>query len=573
MLIKDEEGMPAIVSLSKAPTTKGNGSKVWFKFKSLIDRRHFITGIKRQTLYFDNLVFNIEGEYLNDTVVYNGKYFKYAGGNVGQMKLLVGQVPYSIDWDTLGIDRINIPVVVKVDVSEGVHPLPTREAVKYTNLAKKVILDKIQLVNDELLELWNKQLGKGVYEPEEYFRRIYNTDSLVIGNNAFTIKDLKGKGKTKLRIKGLENNNSSFFTDSGLLGLLSIKAYIMNGRRDKTSSIPRWSDIATGRFKYYFRSGDYIPKIDNYLRSLETDNAIISKNNYKLKDYKQFLSLNKVPKKKWRKCITEYQQFIDNVISDIDKYEDIEVPKDFGKKKSYIGEGQILLHMVIQSMRWGKITHENNYIDIEKIPRQRKHIIYGTKDQYATLKSIKRLLGKNNRCHVCYTSTKNLKYMKQFDNTISVEEFLKGHSRPFKKAVTGLLCEEFITKWNKYKIFSFSSGAYGHCDIKEMSKRLYNNIHTIKEYHKANCLNSSYGLKDKTLKESIIKLAETYKLYDHSIYALLQESDKDLTKIAEIAEYFDFYKQGSIDILRDYLTICKKDPKDKFRVDVKLKKI
>ena len=165
----NEEGIPRIDLLHEEETNLSNRSKLWFYFKpnriinsyssgyGKTEQIKFLEGAKRKTAYFDNLVYDLDSS-LEDLNLYKrieGKHFVYSEMTpFNNLHILLGQVPYEIDFQLLGIPTINVPIAIKVN--EGVMPVPTREAIKWSDKAKEVIKEAIKLASTELVEYCNK---------------------------------------------------------------------------------------------------------------------------------------------------------------------------------------------------------------------------------------------------------------------------------------------------------------------------------------------------------------------------------------------------------------------------------
>ena len=160
------------------------------------DYNNFRKEIRNQLAYFDNIYFDVELKkthqysygYIADEVadlntdftIYREKDFQYSSlSKMTEMHLTLGKVNYPIDWKSLGISSINMPVALKFDLDCGIFPIPNRENLIWNKRTKEIVLEKLKLVADWFVTKYNSNVKKSstLYQAWEYIMKTdYNVD-------------------------------------------------------------------------------------------------------------------------------------------------------------------------------------------------------------------------------------------------------------------------------------------------------------------------------------------------------------------------------------------------------------
>lgn len=131
----DEENK--IDLLYSKETTERNGVKVIVPVK-YEDRRTFYEKIKEQLAYFQNVYFDVQygSGISNEFSIFRSDDFQISElCSDGNVHICLEDVYYSIDYQKLGISRIDAPIGIRFSLSDGIIPTPNRESVfKYLTL-------------------------------------------------------------------------------------------------------------------------------------------------------------------------------------------------------------------------------------------------------------------------------------------------------------------------------------------------------------------------------------------------------------------------------------------------------
>lgn len=546
----NEEGIPRIELLGEEDSDLSNRSKLWFYLKK--DEKHysyygnkksesekFVEGAIRKTSYFNNLVYDFDPSLkdLNKYKRIEGKHFVYSEAEpFGSLHILIGQVPYELDFGLLGISPIYIPIAVKVPA--GVMPVPTRENVKYSTKAIKIINQAIKDAATELVEMCNKE--RVDVSNWDYWLEIRDNSLRVnIENNTLYLSDLVSHSKVPLKqivftpLKDVDTTNLS--RDN--LFPIKTTVKINSGRKQQIN-------FSRNNFAYNYKNdvlkivGNYVSKKNTYLNSIGRDSVYVyRKQNYRLKDYIKVLNLKKTDRENWRHKIKQYQTFVNSVWDTIESYDDIEIPKTYVEKLrikriNNKPTGSITYYEYKPRQNWSGDWKSTPEATSTKEFNHKKMVIYGTKDDRVELDNIWRLFPEMTNIEIIHLAPSNFKYLenKQY---IHVKNWHK--TKVFSRTITAYVIRQLLLEykplsqdcldgWYKHKRYSQKLGSICK-DFKDTLEEL--TIYSKKYYTDANS-------RDEFMKE-LLKVAQSEKLFDYSIYYKIE-------KLRAYFEKFEFVK-------------------------------
>lgn len=234
-LLHKGETKPTLELLNEIETEEHNGTTIRVVM-SRMDVYTFEKELKTQLTYFSDVW--IEGFNINnDYDIYEGKYFKYRS-DIDQsntyIHIAIGKVRYPIDFMKVKVPEKfrRIPVAVKFDIGELKVTL-SREVLTYDDAEVKLILERISLATEEVLELFEKENPE--IEDLATFVKMVRDDSpkitfdleknhtMRIWANSGLSKNYKFKPIAHLPIK---KNPSSFFFMWECIGHIQDGVYI-----------------------------------------------------------------------------------------------------------------------------------------------------------------------------------------------------------------------------------------------------------------------------------------------------------------------------------------------------------
>ena len=349
-MMYEGEDSNTIDLLYEKPTTEDNGVKVIVPVK-WEDRNEFITKIKEQLAYFESVYFNItvSGEDIkNDFVIYRHDLFQFSEiASDNMLHVCLDNVYYPLDFQKLGIDPIYIPVGLRFSLTDGLFPTPNRESLRYTQEAKKIIIDKIAEIGNYFVDKFNEGI-KDTDNIQDVFNYYDNNKRLVkMLNSNFDISALIKYSTTKVKtpsLKGIKllDLERLYTVRRYILGEYEIKLTLYRNKiaeqKSYYSKEINPSHVDFSKFHLYENTLGSNKKL--YLKSVlspsdthyfvkKTDKMPLfgTRNGYD--NYYTILNLNTRPRATWRNLIKEFQSIRDLFLSKMNNLDEFEIPKQW----------------------------------------------------------------------------------------------------------------------------------------------------------------------------------------------------------------------------------------------------
>jgi len=357
---------PTLSLLGKKETTNVNGTQIKIYLKD--DWREVDNFIKKtgaQLAYFDNVTYGGKLSDLDeDFVIYRGKTFAYRQDNrfKNGLHILIGKVAYPINWDSLNMSG-DIPDDMRLALTFEIGDLPvifTREDIRYTDKAVKVIKDKIAAFEAEILEMITPESKDtdDIFEYNKFLRRSLSVkldEGVEEIPSSYLVKQVDLSG---IKYTPNPHLDKTLVNSSSLDSFFQFACYyhgsIKNGRYYKEEAYNRFSRVTLDTESYYRRGnciladGPSEPRKNRYIctqgrqsyKTLLRDN----RKNLTLEDYKKILHLTPANKSTWRDQIKWYQALLDehfDKLYDL-KYSEIIVPDEFEKKPDLVKQKVVL---------------------------------------------------------------------------------------------------------------------------------------------------------------------------------------------------------------------------------------
>ena len=545
-MMYEGEDVNTIDLLYESETTEENGVKVIVPVK-YSDYYSFKIKTKEQLAYFQNVYFNIP-DIDNSFKILRTAHYQLSDISTDKyLHICLDDVYYPIDFAKLGISSISFPVGLRFNLSDGLFPTPNREAIRYTEESKKVILDKIELVATEIIKLYNSQISemnnlKLIYD---YYQG-YNK-SIELNGAKYSIESLTIYSKEKVKepsIKDIKNLNlKQFFrniTDC-LFKDWEVKYTMYNNR----ISQPKYNE--TIYLSRLFSKQLYI--IDNFSKNLKDyirEKNPATKQLYFIKKTKSFklfpsrgysntfsgaldnyyniLELKNIPRKDWRIYIKEFQLLKQKLEEYILKdYYNPEIPKEWldARKKQRIKttnvsikanklEGEVSCKIATNLLRdvYGKnCKFEPFILKLNEIYKNPGLFIYEEYENRDKLDKLFPVTSKNNIKLITF-SKKEFQIIETLNihNLMSYNKFMEGNNAPFRRIVTANLISKLISK-NNY-LFNNSY------KFAELSTEFQQTLDELNDYKRKNI--NQYLSGDAL--DAMYSVAKEHNLFDYSIY-------------------------------------------------------
>ena len=158
-LVFKGDKFPEALPIYSKETDLPNGVIVSIQIKNW-DYKSVREAIKKQLCYFPTAIIQIENDYFDylNAKIYENDLFKWSEMYPSdEMHISFGHCHYPIDWELLNINKINIPIAIKIPIDSGIEPFFNRESLTYDSFAKEYILDKIKQIASWLEDKYHSE--------------------------------------------------------------------------------------------------------------------------------------------------------------------------------------------------------------------------------------------------------------------------------------------------------------------------------------------------------------------------------------------------------------------------------
>jgi hypothetical protein len=242
-------------------------------------------------------------------------------------------------------------------------------------------------------------------------------------------------------------------------------------------------------------------------------------------NYYNLLNLKKYPKHKWRNVIKEFQSVLQELTKTFIDVDAAQIPQDWldARKKKRVttshggtrrvklqGEINCRIADMLQRYVHGKSSKLTpTVLKVEEIASTKALLVYGREKDAELIDGLYSVTdNKKQPMKFFVLSEREYKVAESLDlhNLISIEKFMEGKNKPFKRIVTGYLIKVLIDKykstWDKKTVIS------------KVSKSLYDKLNLLENYRKANY--NSYC--DEKIYSALLEVARDKNLFDETIY-------------------------------------------------------
>jgi hypothetical protein len=606
MMYEGEE-TNSIDLLYEKPTSERNGVKIMIPVK-YGDRYDFITKIKEQLAYFENVYFNVEG-IDNNFKIHRAEHYQASElCKDNYLHVCLDNVYYPLDLEKLGLvdkkgntlKRLGINIGLRFSLTDGLFPTPNRESLRYTQEAKEIIKKKIELIADEMMVKYNATIvdTDNVRAVIEYY-----------SNTNRHIKNYKGEEweiSTILNFSSIPQRtptllNSRYFTAQAVYKL---RDYMLNEYEAKyelsswrnrmtecrshwdldvrLSNIPSNTRVAVYEGSFPDRKRRYIKELwkiqsVKFIRKTKpftlfskekswTINSYLS--NPDMRCYHDLLKLYLYPKSQWRAVITEFQGLQNGITKEFKDLDAIDVPeawitadkaKNYKPKPKAAKNGKIKEKgdiNVKQATTPERETGSNakfvpTVYDGKDLHKRKMLTVYGKEEDRANLDYLFGLFKRvESEIKFVIMSDREIKVLEMYGlhNFMPLATFLKGHNKPFKRMMTALLI--YRVKDVYRNTFNCARG------LNDISNQLSEDLLDLETYAESKLWNWRKGSTELKLEE----YASKHNLYDLETFTKLSRVEKLLSKhpfINKICGTMTGYaggvlhNKGMIDVMKD----------------------
>ena len=586
-MMYEGEDTNTIDLLYEKTTEERNGVKVIVPIK-WSDRNDFYTKIQEQLAYFDSVYFDVSaGGYTidNNFTIYRSEHFQYSEmSKDNYLHICLDNVYYPLDFNKLGISQLEFPVALRFSLTDGIFPTPNREAIRYTQEAKDIILKRLKELSNFFVEKYNNSMKNCItfdqviefYTSKVRSVEIVPKKSLNVGYLSIfsdvVVNEPKMEGVKHLNLKNLVDNSEyilneyavKFILNRGKFKEVKSTTWESNATRNNVKNgntylySSRISELKKAYLRTYLQTSNYtnhyfVNKIGSF--SLFNKNGSIYSKSLKHDNYYQLLGLSKIKKEHWREAIVEFQSIVNSIISSFNNLDDVVVPESFiqSRKKANIKKngvtrrekmaGDIIVKSAKPLERYvdGKnCKFVSDTWSLKEIEKKKTLVVYGHHDDSLKLDKLYAITNGKINITIISLSTREIKVLEEIElnNVMSYSKFMEGKTKPFKRIVTAYLINNLINE-NTSVFRKIGS-------LKNASTELLDKCKLLEEYRNQNYINGS-----NEIYKSMIELAEENNLFDYSIYHEYIQMKKTLEKLyflnailGSVSNYYQYVSPG-----------------------------
>ena len=583
-MMYEGEDTNTIDLLYERPTADRDGVKVIVPVK-WGDRNNFYSKIQEQLAYFDSVYLDVTagGHSVNNKfTIYRGEYFQYSEMSKDDyLHICLDNVYYPLDFNKLGISNLEFPVALRFSLTDGIFPTPNREAIRYTQEAKDIILERLGQMSDFFIEKYNREMENCTtfnqviefYTSKKRSVEIIPGKSLNVGYLSIfsdvVMNEPKMEGVKHLNLKKLVDNSEYILNEYTVTYTLNrgkfkevkggsyesnvIRNNVMGNNTYMYSS--RISELKKAYLRTYLQNGTYnnhyfVKRIGTFSLFNKNDGSSYSKS-LKRDNYYQLLELSKIKKEHWREAIIEFQGIVNSMISGFKNLDDVVVPDSFIQSRKQINgrigvsrreklAGDIIVKEARQLERFVDGKNCKFVPDtwcLKDMPKKKTLIVYGHHDDSLDLDKLYSITCGKMNITIISLSTKEIKVLEalELNNVMSYSKFMEGTNKPFKKLVTAYLINKLMTD----QAYVFRKYTY----LKNVSSELMNKLSLLEDYR-----NKNYKDGSTEIYTAMLELAQENNLFDYSIYheyIRMKETLERLYFLNAILGSLNFYSYNS----------------------------
>lgn len=552
-MMYEGEDTNTIDRLYERPTAERNGVKVIVPVR-WSDRDQFFRKMKEQLAYFEDVYFDVNvSNYVIDNTftIYRSEHFQHSElASDDYLHICLDNVYYPLDFSKLEIPKLEFPVALRFSLTDGIFPTPNREAIRYTQEAKQIIMDRLSQMADFFVNKYNEQMTacQTYQQLKEYYNSSKRTVEVIPGIklnagylsvfSKIVINKPKMEGVKHLDLEKLVKNDDYILKEYKVTQTFS-RGKFRETKRSWDADVHLTSINLDDNKNAYLYSSKLSETKKAYLRTALSSNwgrtyyFIRKSTSFKLfpkagnmgayDNYYKILNLRTIKREHWREAIVEFQKIIDSITSNFIDLDAIVVPDSFLQTRKQTSsrvtatrrekmDGDIIVKKAAPLERYVDGKHCKFVTDtwkLKDIPKMGTLLVYGAHEDAAKLDHIYAAANSKQKLQVITLSAREMKVLEEleFKNVMSYSKFMEGDNKPFRRIVTAYLINELYMK--NHQLFGRLT------TLKEISEEIANRLEVLQDYKEKNYISNS----DKLVYQAMVEVAKQNNLFDHSIYS------------------------------------------------------
>jgi anti-sigma regulatory factor (Ser/Thr protein kinase) len=596
-MMYEGEDTNTIDLLYEKETTERNGVKIIIPVK-YSDKWQFHKKIKEQLCYFESVYFDVpeDSSITNEFIISRHEHFQFSEMSTDdRLHICLDNVYYPLDFDKLGINMIDFPIALRFSLSDGLYPTPNRESLRYTQEAKKIIMQRLTDVADYFIGKYNETVEEGndiksvvnYLEKSGYYLTMENGDKQKIdpfvGFSTIKpaipqlegVKLLNFSGVYKVHKQSILQNSYKVKYSLRYKRMLDMEKHYTYGFNIQNvcngdANVYIYEDRIPGIKKDYLRAtckeSDY-----NFFVKAAKPMALGIPAKFDPNTYYHFLGLKNYPKEQWRQVISEYQHVISLLSADFINLDELEVPQHFidSRKKVKVSVSGTGVPGVRRQKLKGEINGKEGddlqkwsegrcckfvptIYKLESLESDNNLKVYAHHDDYMKLDALFGCIQKQKMKVVTFSQRElNIVKNSEIHNLMSLEQFMEGKNKPFKRMVTAYLIKQMMDKYRS----TFDR----YVQVGYTCKAIQTRLEVLSKYAASNYYLPGYSggsVAAKEFLDSMLAVAEEHKLFDMTIYPEVMEMQEIFDKLPFLNSFMygvGFYQPDSplVNVLAD----------------------
>ena len=121
----------------------------------MYERNQFVAKAKQKLAYYDTAILIVNDDVWSNKIYRSDSYQISQFKPFNEMHLCLKDVVYQIDWNALGINRIDVPIALRFSLEDGLRPTPSRESYITNSTTKEIILKKLREACTHIITEYN----------------------------------------------------------------------------------------------------------------------------------------------------------------------------------------------------------------------------------------------------------------------------------------------------------------------------------------------------------------------------------------------------------------------------------
>ncbi len=542
-------------------TQEENGVRVEIKINDYFEKKDFINKALKKLSYYDTVLLYIGGELTVNKIIRNKHWQHSSNCGTQFMHFCLKDVYYEIDWNKLGLNRIDMPIALRFDLDSGITPTPSRESILYTSETIELLKRKIETVANWFVEKYNEEVKeydtildawKEFNKHSKYVElrdKIFFIDSIIKYATEvpkeFSVKNLPNARYFHNKVFSILNNYHyvGYSDYYGNLYKKNIGVWKADFLIDNTSFTVIVNEVPSRNVKSFLLE-KYEGKKIHYLVPPKENKRRFKPEKGKLHDefcYWDILNLNNVSKSSWSTYIRQFNLVEEQFKSKLIDETQVETSKEFlqwkeNKKQerkskprnvdsNYVvldkKEDEYTLAICRKSSFSGKCAFDKQTEKVHVSSKNKFLTVYFDETDrekaefyFKIVKNIRiAIIGKRERLKI-----------QNNHNFMTPEQFEK--SKPFRRLVTAIKFDSLLDKHRKLKRNSNEI-------IQKCIPSLQEDINKLRIYVEKN-----YESANSAMTQIVMDLAESQNLWDYEFMDVYNRVEKEIEQF-EFLQYLE----------------------------------